>query len=72
MNADSEEISKVGVTWDYLLIQVEIMALYAVGFNVDIILQEYISLGTILKEQPKKLGNSHVQLLKLKQKLVTE
>jgi hypothetical protein len=39
----------VGVAWDYLLIQVEIMALYAVGFNVDIVLQEYISLATILK-----------------------
>jgi len=46
---DAEELNKIGVAWDYLLIQVEIMALYALGFSVDAILQEYISLATILK-----------------------
>jgi hypothetical protein len=48
------------------------MALYALGLNVDVILQEYIPLATILKEQPKRLTNTHFQLLKVKQKLIAE
>lgn len=55
-----------------MLIHVEIMILYASGNTVDVISQDFIQLGNLLKEQPRKLGHTHIQLLKIKQKMIAE
>jgi hypothetical protein len=48
------------------------MILYASGNTVDVISQDFIQLGNLLKEQPRKLGHTHMQLLKIKQKMIAE
>lgn len=58
--------------WDYIMMEWEILDLYWKNLSTEAILQEKIELEGVMKEQPRKMGPAHFQLLRLKLKWLKE
>lgn len=64
-------MGKVGVIWDYLMLEYEAILLLNNGNSVEVV-SDRIHLEGIMKEQPRKLSSVHFQLLRIKWRMLLE